>query len=179
MNIVQIEDLRFELFIPEMEIEKAVVTLAGQIDADYAGRNPILLVVLNGAFIFAADLVRKVSVPVRMDFVKISSYQGTISGGEIREHFLWQLPLAGEHIIVVEDIVDTGHTMHYLLNKIKSANPASVEVVCLLKKTEAYQYTDQPRYEGVMIPDKFVVGYGLDYNGMGRDLKSIYCKIDS
>ena len=176
MTTVTLHDLTFEPFISSEEIDQAVTALAARIDDDYNGRNPIMLVVLNGAFIFAADLVRKISIPVRMDFVKVSSYKGTQSTGEMNEHFLWQSSLKGEDIIIVEDIVDTGHTLHYLLDKISSQQPASVEIACLLKKPTAYRYSDQPRYEGMSIPDKFVVGYGLDYNGLGRDLESIFCK---
>jgi hypoxanthine phosphoribosyltransferase len=176
MTEVTLHDLTFEPFISSAEIDRTVASLAAQIDNDYRGRNPILLIVLNGAFIFAADLVRKISIPIRLDFVKISSYKGTTSSGKMNEHFLWKSSLEGENVIIVEDIVDTGNTLHYLLDKIHGENPASVEIVCLLKKPTAYRYPDQPRYEGMAIPDKFVVGYGLDYNGLGRDLESIYCR---
>ena len=179
MNEIKLHDLTFEPFISAKEIEETVTALAARIDEDYVGLNPIMLIVLNGAFIFAADLVRKITIPIRMDFVKISSYKGTQSSGAMNEHFLWQSALKGEHIIIVEDIVDTGHTLHYLLDKLHDQEPASVEIVCLLKKPTAYKYPDQPRYEGRSIPDKFVVGYGLDYNGLGRDLDEIYCKKDS
>jgi hypoxanthine phosphoribosyltransferase len=176
MKEVTLHDLTFEPFISAGEIEKIVTSLAAQIDNDYRGRSPILLIVLNGAFIFAADLVRKISIPIRLDFIKISSYKGTESSGQMNEHFLWKSSLEGEHVIVVEDIVDTGHTLQYLKEKINVQHPASVEVACLLKKPTAYRYTDIQKYEGMAIPDKFVVGYGLDYNGLGRDLDSIYCR---
>jgi len=176
MKEVTLHDLTFESFITTEEIEQTVTSIAAQIDNDYRGRNPILLIVLNGAFIFAADLVRKINIPVRLDFIKISSYKGTASSGEMNEHFLWQSNLEGEHVIIVEDIVDTGHTLHYLKGKIASQLPATIEVACLLKKPTAYKYDDHLKYEGMSIPDKFVVGYGLDYNGMGRDLECIYCR---
>ena len=174
MKEVTLHDLTFEPFISAAEIDSTVASLAAQIDNDYRGRNPILLIVLNGAFIFAADLVRKITIPIRLDFIKISSYKGTESTGQMDEHFLWKSNLEGEHVIIVEDIVDTGHTLHYLKEKIGSQHPASVEVTCLLKKPTAYKYNDHLRYEGMSIEDKFVVGYGLDYNGLGRDLDSIY-----
>lgn len=179
MKQLTLHDLTFEPFISTEEIERTVTALAAQIDNDYRGRNPILLIVLNGAFIFAADLVRKINIPIRLDFIKISSYKGTASTGEMNEHFLWQSNLEGEHVIIVEDIVDTGHTLHYLKEKIGMQNPASVEVTCLLKKPTAYQYDDAHKYEGMSIEDKFVVGYGLDYNGLGRDLDAIYCRKES
>jgi hypoxanthine phosphoribosyltransferase len=176
MKEITLHDLTFEPFISTEEIERAVIALAAQIDNDYRGRNPILLIVLNGAFIFAADLVRKISIPIRLDFLKISSYKGLASTGQMEEHFLWKSNLEGENVIIVEDIVDTGHTLHYLKQKIESQEPASIEVVCLLKKPTSYQYDDIIRYEGMVIPDTFVVGYGLDYNGLGRDLDCIYSK---
>jgi len=179
MKEITLHDLTFEPFISTEEIESTVTSLAAQIDNDYRGRNPILLIVLNGAFIFAADLVRKINIPIRLDFIKLSSYKGTASSGEMNEHFLWQSNLEGENVIIIEDIVDTGHTLHYLKGKIATQYPASVEVACLLKKPTAYKYDDLIKYEGLSIPDKFVVGYGLDYNGLGRDLESIYRKKES
>jgi hypoxanthine phosphoribosyltransferase len=168
MSEVQLHDLTFVPFITDQEIEEAVTKLAAQIDEDYNGLNPLLLVVLNGAFIFAADLVREIG---------ISSYQGTSSSGQIKETFLWNAPLKNRHVIIVEDIVDTGHTLHHLLQMIKEESPASVETACLLMKPDAYQYQTPLKYVGLSIPDKFVVGYGMDYEGLGRDLKSIYKKI--
>jgi hypoxanthine phosphoribosyltransferase len=100
--------------------------LAAKIDKDYDGRNPILLIVLNGAFIFAADLVRKITIPIQLDFVKLSSYQGTASSGKMNEHFLWQTDLKGKDVIIVEDIVDRGHTLFYLKEKIKQLQPATI-----------------------------------------------------
>ena len=178
MNEVKLHDLVFEPFISAKEIRTAVDELASRIDADYAGKNPILLVVLNGAFIFAADLVRQISIPIRLDFVKISSYAGTASSGKMQEHFLWQSSLTNQHIIIVEDIVDTGHTLAFLKKKIQEENPASVEVTCLLLKPAAYKYPERIHYKGMDIPTDFVVGYGLDYDGLGRDLDCIYRKKD-
>lgn len=173
---IQLHDLTFVPFISTAEIQDTVAALAKRIDEDYAGRNPLLLIVLNGAFIFAADLVRKISIPIRLDFIKVSSYKGTQSSGQMQEHLPWQSALEGQDIIIVEDIVDTGNTLQYLLRKLRDQHPRSVEVACLLKKPEVYTYSDEIRYEGMSIPNKFVVGYGLDYNGLGRDLDSIYQK---
>lgn len=178
MSDVRLHELTFEPFISAEEIKRMVEYLASRIDTDYAGKNPVLLIVLNGAFIFAADLVRRISIPMRMDFVKVSSYAGTGSTGKILEHFLWQNSLRGEHVIIVEDIVDTGHTLDYLKNKIRAQQPASLEIACLLIKPSAYQYPDPVTYQGHAIPNDFVVGYGLDYNGLGRDLDCIYRKKD-
>jgi|SRR5688500_4496095 len=178
MKQVKLHDLTFEPFITAEEINNVVEDLAGKIDRDYKDLNPVLLIVLNGAFMFAADLVRKISIPLRLDFLKVSSYAGTQSTGQIGAHFLWKTPLKDQHVILVEDIVDTGHTLAYLKEKINEENPASLEVTCLLKKPEAYQYSDIIRYEGMSIPNDFIVGYGLDYDGIGRDLDCIYRKCD-
>ncbi|MDQ3017931.1 MAG: hypoxanthine phosphoribosyltransferase [Bacteroidota bacterium] len=178
MKTIQIHDLEFEPFISVAEIKEVVDDIAMRMDRDYEGLNPVLLIVLNGAFIFAADLVRQISIPLRLDFVKVSSYAGTQSSGQIGEHFLWKTPLENQHVVIVEDIVDTGHTLSYLKEKIRKENPASVEVACLLKKPAAYQYDDTLKYEGKSIPNDFVVGYGLDYNGLGRDLECIFRKKD-
>lgn len=174
MSDIKLHDLTFSPFISEEKIAETVRALAARIDEDYKGRNPILLIVLNGAFVFAADLVRKISIPIRLDFLKIQSYKGTASSGEFNEHFLWQNSLEGQHVLIVEDIVDTGHTLNYLKGKIREQDPLSVEVICLLKKPAAYQYSDIIKYEGITIPNEFVVGYGLDYDGLGRDLEAIY-----
>ena len=176
MNDITLHDLVFEPFISAEEIKLTVESLAQRVDQDYAGKNPILLIVLNGAFIFAADLVRLISVPLRLDFVKVSSYDGTGPSGKMIDHFLWQASLKDQHVIIVEDIVDTGHTLDYLKNKIKDEQPASVEVVCLLFKPGAYQSSQGVQYHGRAIPNEFVVGYGLDYNGLGRDIDCIYKK---
>lgn len=176
MKDVTLHDLTFEPFISSQEIEKVVMALATKIDKDYKDRHPVLLIVLNGAFIFAADLVRQLSIPLSLDFVKVSSYEGTASTGKLGEHFLWNMPLEGQDVLIVEDIVDTGHTLHHLREKIKIQNPASVEITCLLIKPLAYHYPDPIKYQGMEIPNEFVVGYGLDYNGAGRDLASIFKK---
>ena len=176
MKDVKLHDLVFEPFITTDEIKEVVQSIGEKIDHDYKELNPILLIVLNGAFIFAADLVRQLSIPLRLEFVKVSSYKGTQSSGQISEDFLWKTPLAGQHVLIVEDIVDTGHTLAYLKEKIRRENPASLEITCLLKKPDAYQYPDVLKYEGKSIPNDFVVGYGLDYNGLGRDLDCIYRK---
>ncbi len=151
-----------------------MTNLASKIDKDYHNQNPVLLVVLNGAFIFAADLVRRMEIPLQLDFLRISSYAGTSSTGKMEEHFLWRIDLKNQHVLIIEDIVDTGHTLHHLLDKIKAKEPASVDVVCLLQKPAAYAYPTPLKYVGLAIPNEFVVGYGLDYEGLGRDLDSIY-----
>lgn len=174
MKEVQLHDLTFVPFISEKEIADAVTDLASRLDKDYRTLNPVLLVVLNGAFIFAADLVRRMEIPLQLDFLRISSYAGTSSSGQMEEHFLWKIDLKSRHVLIVEDIVDTGHTLHHLFDKINAQQPASADVVCLLQKPDAYTYQTPLKYVGRAIPNEFVVGYGLDYDGLGRDLDSIY-----
>ena len=174
MNKIRIRDLTFEPFIHQEEIRDIVIGLAERIDRDYEGLDPVLLIVMNGAFIFAADLVRKIAVPLRLDFVKLQSYHGTESSGQITEDFCWKTSLQDQHVLIVEDIVDTGHTLEYLKKKIREEKPASIQTVCLLTKPEAYLYKDTIKYEGKAIPNVFVVGYGLDYDSGGRNLECIY-----
>jgi len=176
MNEINLHDLSFVPFISANEIEKTVASIAMQLDQDYAGKNPTFLVVLNGAFVFAADLIRKISIPITIDFVKLSSYAGIDSSGKMTEHFSWQTSLKDRHVIIVEDIVDTGHTLSFLKNRIRDESPLSLEVACLLFKPDAYQYQDYIQYKGQAIPNDFVVGYGLDYDGLGRNLDCIYRK---
>ena len=176
MKYVKLHDVIFEPFITVEEIKKTVDDIAVRIDRDYEGLNPVMLVVLNGAFIYAADLVRQLTIPLRLEFIKVSSYSGLRSSGVIVQDFLWQTSLRDQHVVIIEDIVDTGHTLAFLKEKLNSERPASIEVTCLLKKPGSYQYNDMIKYEGMSIPNDFVVGYGLDYNGLGRDLDCIYRK---
>lgn len=174
MKTIRLHDLDFEPYLNAGEIDLRVGALARQIQADYGEMNPVLLIVLKGAFIFAADLVRKLKMPLEIDFVKVSSYSGTSSGGRIEEQLRWHIPLAGRHVIIVEDIVDKGHTLAYLRREIHREAPASAEVACLLFKPDAYGYAEPVRYHGFSIPNAFVVGYGLDYDQLGRHLDTIY-----
>src|SRR5690606_16419795 len=176
-KVIRLHDLEFEMFIAPEQINETVGRLALAINHDYQGRNPILLIVLNGAFVFAADLVRRLSIPLQMDFVKLRSYLGTASTGSIHEHFLWESSLKDRHIIIVEDIIDTGHTLHHLVGKVAAEGPASIETACLLLKPAARQYPDPVKYCGMEMPNDFVVGYGLDYDGLGREIAGIYKKI--
>lgn len=178
MKEIKLHDLAFVPFISAEEIKNVVDGIASKLDHAYDGMNPVLLVVLNGAFIFAADLVRQLSIPLRLDFIKVSSYIDSQSSGKMGEHFLWQTPLSGQHVLIVEDIVDSGNTLDYLRKKISQEQPASIEVTCLLIKHAAYQFPEIIKYEGLSIPNDFVVGYGMDYNGLGRDLDCIYRKKD-
>ena len=174
MTKVQVRELVFEKFIGKDEIDVAVQKVAVEINRDYAGKNPLLLAILNGSFIFASDLMRKLTIPCEISFVKFASYAGTLTTSKVKELIGVSEELEGRHIIVVEDIVDTGITMHKLLQDIREKNPIDVRVACFCFKPEAFEKSFSIDYLGMEIPNDFIVGYGLDYNGYGRNLPDIY-----
>jgi hypoxanthine phosphoribosyltransferase len=175
----QVADLNFELLISYQDIEDRVKVLAGQISADYHGRTPILVGVLNGSFLFMADVVKEIDIPLEVTFTKLSSYfGGTTSTRKIRDDFDLSVDIKGRHIILVEDIVDSGNTLHYLIDKLKVREPDSIAACSLLLKPKALEGTiDELKYVGFEIENEFVVGYGLDYKELGRNLKGIYRKV--
>ena len=172
--MVQIADKQFETFIPEKEILHEVAALGKQLSVEYAGKDVVLIALLNGAFMFASDLMKEISIPCSISFVKVSSYHGTESSGEVKELIGLNEDLQGKHIVLVEDIVDTGTTIDKIMPGILKGNPASVSVCTLLFKPEAFKGSSKPEYIGFSIPNAFVVGYGLDYDGLGRNLRAIY-----
>ncbi|WP_026955818.1 hypoxanthine phosphoribosyltransferase [Algoriphagus vanfongensis] len=172
---IKIKDKEFEVFISKDQIRKRLKELGIQISKDFDGQNLVLIGVLNGSFIVMADLCREIKVASQeIKFLKISSYSGTHSTGVIKEEMGFSSDLKGKNILIVEDIVDTGESMNYLLGKLKGLSPASVSIATLLYKPEAFRYNYPIHYVGFEIPNKFVVGYGLDYDGMGRELPDIY-----
>lgn len=171
---MRIKDLNFRPFISEADIARRVQSLAQQIDQDYSDEPPVLVAVLNGAFIFAADLVRSISVPSEITFIKVKSYQQMQSTGQHKEFIGLEVPIADRHVIILEDIVDSGNTVYYLQEKFAAQAPRSVAVATLLFKPEALVRDLELAYVGFEIPNDFVVGYGLDYDGFGRNLRSIY-----
>ena len=158
----------------ENEIKQRVKELAQQMSRELEGKNPLLLAVLNGSFIFAADLMREMTIPCEISFVKLASYQGTTSTGTIKEVLGINEDLTDRHIIIVEDIVDTGQTMKRMIETLGTRNPASVSVCALLMKPDKLQVELDVRYCALKIPNDFIVGYGLDYDQGGRGLKDIY-----
>lgn len=173
--MVQIADKQFEIFITEKEISREVSALAGQIAADYEGKEVLFIALLNGAFMFASDLMKEMPIPVAISFAKLSSYHGgTESSGLVKELIGVNTSLQGKHVVIVEDIVDTGNTIDMLMPSLLKQNPESVKICTLLFKPEAFKGIYSPDYIGFSIPNAFVVGYGLDYNELGRNLKSIY-----
>lgn len=171
---VRLHDKDFAIYLEETNIRRAIARLAGQISADYAGKNPLFLAVLNGSFVFAADLLKEISIPCEISFIKLSSYQNTQSTGTVKELLGLTEDITGRHVVILEDIVDTGHTVSVLLAKLRERNTASIEIACLLLKPDCLQHPLQLKYTALAIPNDFVVGYGLDYNGLGRNLRHIY-----
>ena len=173
-NQITVKGLNFVPFISEEQIETRIKSLAEEICADYAHNEPLFIGVLNGAFIFAAELFKQITIPAKITFVKLASYSATASSGTIEEILGLDADIVNKHLIVLEDIVDTGLTMSELLKTLKEFQPASIKVATLLHKPEAAKKEVNLDYVGFAIENKFVVGYGLDYEGYGRNLNSIY-----
>jgi hypoxanthine phosphoribosyltransferase len=171
---IQVHNKQFIPFISTVDIAARVSELGEEISRDYAGKCPLLLSVLNGSFIFAADLFRAISVEAEIAFVRLSSYKGTSSTGTVLNTLELDTQVEGRHVIVVEDIVDTGRTLSTFLPDLHALKPASVCVASFLSKPEAMTHAVDIHYVGFMIPTKFVVGYGLDYDGLGRNISSLY-----
>jgi hypoxanthine phosphoribosyltransferase len=172
--VVTIGDLTFEIFLTDEEILQETASLGKQLSADYAGKDLVFIAVLNGAFMFASDLMKNVSIPVEISFVKVSSYAGLTNSEEVKELIGLNTNIQGKHVVLIEDIVDTGNTIDKLLVSLEKENPLSVKVCTLLYKPEAFKGINKPDYVGFSIPNAFVVGYGLDYNELGRNLNAIY-----
>ena len=177
MQTIQVRDKSFSLFISEKEILKEVKRIATQINKDYAGKEPVFLAVLNGSFIFASDLMKEVHLPCEISFVKLASYQGVNTTEKIREVIGLNVDLTDRPVIIVEDIVDTGLTMAHMLDVLKQQNPASIDICTLLLKPGKLQVDLNIRYCCLEIPNDFIVGYGLDYDGYGRNTRDIYTLI--
>jgi hypoxanthine phosphoribosyltransferase len=176
---LKIADLEFEPLFSHETIQQRIVELAQDINKDYEGRQPVLVGVLNGSFLFIADLVREIVVPCEVTFVKLASYfGGTSSTRQIRDDFDLTIDITGRDIILIEDIIDTGNTIKFLIEKLQVRNPASITVCSLLLKPDSIEHSiEELRYVAFQIPNKFVVGYGLDYKELGRNLRGIYTKI--
>lgn len=172
--MIQVLDKSFDVFITADEIQAEVVSLANEINRDYQGKDIIFLSVLNGAFMFASDLMKNISIPCEISFVKMSSYIGTSSTGEVNELIGLGVDITNKHVVIVEDIVDTGITIDKIVKLLEVENPASFKVCTLLYKPDAFNGNHKPEYVGFSIPNAFVVGYGLDYNEKGRNLNQIY-----
>ena len=171
---VKIKDKGFSLSIKADEIRKAIDEIASRITHDFSGLNPLFVVVLNGSFMFASDLFKKVNIPCEISFVKASSYLGTTTTGEVKTIFGLNEDIEGRNVVIIEDIVDTGRTIKNLVENLKPMKPADIKICTLLFKPEAYIMDIKIDYIGIKIPNDFIVGFGLDYDGYGRNFADIY-----
>ena len=171
---VQLYDKNFKPYLSKDQISLAVSKVAQEINSLYADKNPVLIAVLNGAFMFCADLCRNLNCSPEVQFVKLSSYEGLQSTGIVKELIGLNIDLTNRHVIVIEDIVDTGGTVEILKEMLAEKNVASLAVATFLFKPAAFKGVELPGFIGMEIPNDFVVGYGLDYNGLGRELAELY-----
>jgi hypoxanthine phosphoribosyltransferase len=164
-------------FVPFMEsktIYEKVKEIANSINNDYQGLNPVFVIVMNGAFVFAADLLRRIKIECDIKFVQAKSYVGLDNTGEVEINWPPETNFTGRHVIIVEDIIDTGHTIHRLNIEIQKHKPSSIEVTAIFVKPDAHIHKLEIKYPGLQIPQAFIIGYGLDYHGLGRNLKHVY-----
>lgn len=173
-QIVQLKDKSFKPFISAEEIAEVNKQLAGRINADFEGKEVLFIAILNGSFVFAADLVREIKISNKISFVKVASYEGLSSSGTVKKLIGLMDALENRHVIILEDIIDTGNTLDKLLPSLQAEKPASLSLCTLLFKPDAFEASFDIDYVGKSIPKKFIVGYGLDYDGYGRNLKDIY-----
>ena len=177
MKEIRVLDKKFREMISGDSIQERIGDLAKQINTDFAGKEVLFTGILNGAFMFAADLFKKIDLEASISFVKLASYHGTSTTGTIKELIGWNEEIADKNVIILEDIIDTGITLEHIYNEINMKGPAALKVAALLLKRAAYTRDIPIDYIGFEIPNDFVVGYGLDYNGFGRNLTSIYTLI--
>ncbi|NLI71790.1 MAG: hypoxanthine phosphoribosyltransferase [Bacteroidales bacterium] len=178
MSVITIKDKRFRLSITHEEIQEAVKKVGETINKDLADTNPLFICVLNGAFMFAGDLMKIVDIPCQITFVKLSSYEGLVTTGTVKEVIGLNESVVGRNVVVVEDIVDTGITMEKIIKSLEAKGAADIKVVTFLQKPAALQRDIKIDYIAMKIPNDFIVGYGLDYDSYGRNLKDIYTVID-
>lgn len=171
---IQIQDKEFELYIPYEKIDKAVQNIADRLNRDYKEKNPLFLCILNGSFIFAADLFKKIDFPCEISFVKMASYSGTKSTENVRQLIGFDENVTGRSIVIIEDIIDSGLTMERVLEQLNAIGAAEIKIASLLYKPDAFKGNYAVDYIGMEIPNDFIVGYGLDYNQQGRNFKDIY-----
>lgn len=172
-KLVRLNDRDFRLYKSESEILNAVRNVAHQINEDYIGKRPLLIPVLNGSFMFASDLIKELMLDCELCFIKAASYNGT-NNGAVSTVIGLNHDIEGRHVIIIEDIVDTGNTLAKILPEFREKNPASIKIAALILKPDALQNDITVDYVGMQIPNDFIVGYGLDYNGLGRNLRDIY-----
>ena len=178
MPPIRLHDKSFDIYISEEDIQKKIKQIAGLINNDYKDKYPLFIAILNGSFMFAADLFRQLTINAEICFIKLASYKGMKSTGHVITAIGLDQELYDREVIILEDIVDTGKTLNVFLPKLHHQQPKSLRIAALLHKPEATRYPLTIDYLGFTIPDKFVVGYGLDYDGLGRNLKEIFQQVD-
>ncbi|GAB2822895.1 phosphoribosyltransferase [Ferruginibacter profundus] len=171
---IEVNNKKFTPFITAAQIDEQVNILAAEINRDYEGKRPLFIAILNGSFMFAADLFKAVTIEAEICFIKLASYKGTKSTGNVITSIGLDEPLNGRHVVIVEDIVDTGKTLNEFLPQLFNQQPASLKIAALLHKPEALAHPVKIDYLGFNVPNKFLLGYGLDFDGLGRNLKEIY-----
>ncbi len=174
MAAIRVHDKLFEPYLPQSAISERIKLIASQLNRDYEGKKPLFIPILNGSFIFAADLFKELSIEAEICFIKLASYKGTKSSGQVITAIGLDTELFGRHVVIVEDIVDTGKTLTEFLPQLHHQQPASLKITALLHKPEATVYPIKVDYLGFSVPNKFLLGYGLDYNGLGRNIPEIY-----
>ena len=174
MSLIQVKDKKFVPYLSVEEIDVQVKRIASEINRDYAGKKPLFIAILNGSFMFASDLFKELDCEPEVCFIKLASYKGTRSTGNVITSIGLDESLKDRNLIVLEDIVDTGKTLSAFLPQLRDQQPASLKIVALLHKPDALQYPIKIDYLGFNVPNKFLLGYGLDYDGLARNLKEIY-----
>ncbi|MEO8582608.1 MAG: hypoxanthine phosphoribosyltransferase [Flavitalea sp.] len=174
MTLIRVHDKVFDPYLSQEEIQTRVSFIAEQLNKDYDGKRPVFIAILNGSFIFASDLFKKLHIEAEICFIKLASYKGSRSTGHVITAIGLDMDLYGRNVVIIEDIVDTGKTLTEFLPQLTHQQPASLKIVALLHKQEATKFPISIDYLGFSIPDKFVVGYGLDYDGLGRNIPEIY-----
>ena len=174
MDTVRVHDKNFSHFIDNSEIKSRISKMAKKIDSDLAGKKPLFLGILNGSFMFAGELFQHVSIDCSISFLKLASYDGTASSGKVKRLIGLNENIEGRTVVILEDIIDTGITIDHIVKQLKGYEPAEIKIATLLYKPEAYNDAYDIDYFAFDIPNDFIVGYGLDYNGFGRNLKHIY-----
>lgn len=174
MSVIKVHDKSFETYLSEEVIQARIKEMAASINKDYAGKRPFFIAILNGSFMFASDLFKQLTVEADICFIKLASYKGMETTGKVITTIGLDEDLFGKDVVIVEDIVDTGKTLHNFLPRLEHQQPLSLKIATLLHKPAATEFPLTLHYIGFAIPNKFVVGYGLDYDGLGRNFKEIY-----
>jgi hypoxanthine phosphoribosyltransferase len=178
MSVIQVNDKKFQPYLSVAAINEQVKRLGEEINRDYQGKRPLFIAILNGSFMFASDLFKEITIDAEICFIKLASYKGTRSTGHVITSIGLDESLKGRHVIVLEDIVDTGKTLNEFLPQLKDQQPESLKIAALLHKPDALVHPLTIDYLGFNVPNKFLLGFGLDYDGLGRNLKEIYQLVD-